>query len=105
MVEEPATPAEAVGARIRARREALDGAMKPARRMRQADLAKALRRDTSWVSRAERGQVYLNVTDLTEIAFQLDVDPATLIRGLLPKGRRRRRRGTGKKGSDPVINS
>ena len=63
--------------------------------MTQKDLGDRVHRHASWVSQMESGKIRLKVTDIVEIAFELRVDPSILMAGILPRGRFRRRRGTG----------
>lgn len=81
-----------VGARIRELRATADPAANTGRGIYQRDLAKALGRHPTWVSRVEGGYVNLTVEDVTKIALFFGVDTGTLMRGLLPRGRKRRRR-------------
>lgn len=79
------TPTEVLGARVRARREALGWF--------QADLAKAARTHNTYISRLESGKVNPSLDVIVEVAFALGLNVATLTADLLPRERRRRRRG------------
>jgi transcriptional regulator with XRE-family HTH domain len=81
------TPQETVGARVRALREELG--------WRQLDLAKRARVHTTYIPRLEAGRVDPSLSHLTEIAYALDVNLATLVTDVLPtdlRGRHQRRR-------------
>lgn len=55
----------------------------------QAELAKALRRPQSFVSKYERGERRLDLIELLEVADSLAADPAKLIRDLQGGAQRR----------------
>jgi transcriptional regulator with XRE-family HTH domain len=81
------TPQETVGARVRALRQELG--------LRQADLAKRAKVHSTYISRLERGRLEPGLNHLTDIAYALTVNLATLVTDVLPmdrRGRRERRR-------------
>jgi transcriptional regulator with XRE-family HTH domain len=83
------TPHEEVGGKVRATREALG--------LSQAEVARAARLHTTYISKLELGKVNMTIDTLAEIAHALDVDLATLVIGVLPqdlRGRWDRKKGS-----------
>jgi len=81
------TPAQILGARVRARREELGWF--------QADLARVARTHATYISRLEAGKVNPSLDVIVDVAFALGMNVSTLTANLLPRERRRRRRAKG----------
>ena len=78
------TPAQVLGARVRALRENLGD--------RQLDLARRAKKHATYISRLEAGKINPSLNALVDIAVALDVDPATLVADIHPRDLRSHRR-------------